>query len=133
MANADVVIPTVDLDQVADFASAVLAFGDTLSTVTGLDSWGPVVEDKDTLCGVPFIIVRWKFHEGNFGPYVAALIITETNEKLVITDGSSGVYAQLRALTDDTNRTEGLMASRGLRRSDYEVNGRAARTYYLAG
>lgn len=101
------------------------------ASLTG-DSWGDVVE-KDTLVGVPFIIVETKWHEGDFGAYAAVLAITKDNRRVVFTDGSTGIYAQLQRLQEMTGgRLAGIACRNGLRRSDYEHNGRSARTYYLA-
>ena len=114
------------------FADAATTFGDTLTTITGLDDWGPVLSDKDALIDVPFIITKWTFRDGDFGPYVAALVITKDDEKFVVTDGSTGIFVQLQALHAE-GKSGGVFCPKGIRRSDYEVNGRAARTYYLAG
>jgi len=124
----------ISTTQAADNFAAYLAQNETtLLKIEGLDDWGPVVQDKDELIEVPFIVTKWKFHDGNFGQYVSALILTDTDQKLVLNDGSTGIYAQLKAVTDETGKSENLLAPKGLRRSDYEMNGRAARTYYLAG
>ena len=119
-------------DKFATFAATAATFGDTITTVTGLDDWGPVISDKDALIDCPFIIVKFAFRDGDYGEYVAAEIITSDDEKFVVTDGSAGIYRQLKALAED-GKTGAVFAPKGLRRSDYEMNGRAARTYYLAG
>ena len=133
--KVDVVKANVDVSKIASWTDAVQALDSTagIASISGLEEWGPVVKDKDSLIDVEFLIVEWKFHQGNFGEYAAALILTPDNEKHVLTDGSSGIYAQLKQLTAETGRTQGLHAKKGLRRSDYEINGKPASTYYLAG
>ena len=48
--------------------------------VNNLADYGPglvVVTNKDTLIGVPMMIVNYRFHEGDNGPFVSAVGITK--------------------------------------------------------
>lgn len=116
----------------ADAFAALNAAGLIVADVADFDdsAWGPTIDDKDKLLGTPFLIAEAKFHQGDFGPFVACLCVNEHGEKFVFTDGSTGVYRQMENISDKHNGP--VFAPRGLRRSDYEKDGRAARTYYLA-
>lgn len=95
-----------------------------------------MLENKDTLIGVPFFAVAWNFTMGDHGEYVAVKLITQDNQKLIVTDGSSGIYQMLAHYSKQTGRKGGLFCRKGLRRSDYTFTDetgkeKAARTYYL--
>lgn len=90
---------------------------------------------KAGLVGVPFIILRWRFHQGDFGDFVSCEVVTNRNERFILNDGSTGIYAQLRAFTDSHNGLQGnLVVRQGLTQSDYisEVTGEPATTFYLS-
>jgi len=107
---------------------------------TGFD----VVDSKDQLIGKPFIILEWRFNDGDYGVFVSCLVVTEDNRKMILNDGSSGIRAQLESVTkrreaagsDQPQR--GLMCKRGLTVSRYQYvdsasgESRPAATYYLA-
>jgi len=101
--------------------------------------------DKDRLVGVPFVIVEWRFnHSAQYqGDFVSALVVTESGEKYVINDGSTGICTQLKSVLErriKNNRARpntGLTVRGGLRRSDYDTtdgdgNPIKATTYYLS-
>lgn len=95
-----------------------------------------MVENKDTLIGVPFFAIAWNFLMGDHGEYVAVRLVTEDNKKLVMVDGSSGVFQMLANYSKKTGRAGGLFCQKGLRRSDYTYTDeggkeKSARTYYL--
>lgn len=91
--------------------------------------------DKDSLLGVPFVIVDWREMSGTFGPYAFVEIVTKDNRHGFLTDGGVGITDQLRTVHMATGRRSGYVAKRGLRRSDYttEINGKPidGTTYYL--
>ena len=71
-------------------------------TVDSLEDYGTgfeVVESKDQLIGKPFIILEWRFNDGDYGVFVSALLVTEDNRKMILNDGSSGIRAQLESVT----------------------------------
>lgn len=103
----------------------------------GTDQFGPILSDKMVLVGLPFVIVKWNFYQGDVGEFVSAWVLTKTNDRLIMNDGSTGIYAQLRALTDATGQDSGLICRHGLRVSEYDwtkpdgtVGGRA-KTFYI--
>lgn len=79
-------------------------------------------EGKGTLVKTPFVIVYWGFSLGDYGEFVTAFVMTEDGRKLILTDGSTGIYAQLSEYTEKTGRQAGMMVKRGLRRSDYHIS-----------
>lgn len=101
-------------------------------------------DDKGRLVKQPFVILEWKFNKGDFGEYVAALIVTKSNERFVLIDGSTGINKQLADVTmqrlrrGDAKPQQGLLCEKGLRVSEYEYvdsktgESRPAKTYYLA-
>lgn len=116
-----------------------------------------IVDNKDKLIGVPFLIVQWRFNEsdkyknedGTNGTFVSAEIMLTDGTLLVLNDGSTGIARQLRELSD--RRIEaghgmpyaGRAVNKGLRKSEYDlpiekvVNGKIVTedthgvTYYL--
>lgn len=86
-------------------------------------------DDKRKLIGVPLFVMEWKFsisdtvQRGDESvEYVTVRIVGERGGKTikaVFADGSTGIYKQLRAYTDRTGRTRGMMVPNGLRVSDY--------------
>jgi hypothetical protein len=96
--------------------------------------------DKGRLIGIPFVVLDWSFSpstdfEGR--EFVTVRIVTESGAKLILNDGSTGVYAQLRSITDTHEFNPAFRVRKGLRVSEYEYenpNGTKARarTFYLA-
>lgn len=108
-----------------------------------------IVDNKDRLIGVPFLIVQWRFNEsekfknddGTNGSFVSAEIMLSDGALLVVNDGSTGIARQLRELSDRRIAAghampyAGRAVNKGLRKSEYdtEVNGKMQHgvTYYL--
>ena len=126
-----------------------------------LQSLGTVVEDfseygsgfdlvdKDTLVGVPMMIVEWKMIRSDKvvegGQFVAVSAITSDDKKVVFVDGGTGVMEQLAHVSLSREekgvpvegRNRGLIARKGLRSSSYQVadnKGKMmnATTFYIA-
>jgi len=86
-------------------------------------------DDKRKLVGVPLFVMEWKFstsetvtRDGELVEYVSCRIVGERGGKTikaVFADGGTGIYSQLRAYTNRTGRTRGMMVPNGLRVSDY--------------
>jgi hypothetical protein len=105
------------------------------------------LDDKGQLINVPFFVNRWWFtdsdefgREGQFAVMhciVSRKVLTPAGEthKVVVTDGSTGIMAQLREITKETERTGRLLVRHGLRVSQYtaatDEGPKAAKTYYL--
>lgn len=98
--------------------------------VTTIDDY-PKLDDKAELIGVPFMIVKFWFSEGEMGTYVTMKVLTKDNRKFTVVDGSTGVCAQLEETARVTGRNGGVMARDGLRVSEYTYRGQPAKTFYL--
>lgn len=101
------------------------------------------LDDKSQLINVPFFINRWWFAEGDMGEFAVLRCVTSRpvrtpageTDKVVVSDGSTGIFRQLREVTKKTERTAALMVRNGLRVSQYtaetESGPKMAETYYL--
>jgi hypothetical protein len=103
------------------FSDLVAELGeDSVDVVLGgQDQYGPILEDKGRLVGVPLLIVKWNFHPGKGGDFVSLWILTQTGERYIVNDGSTGIKEQLQTYTAETGRNAMLRADRGFSRSDY--------------
>lgn len=105
------------------------------SEVVETDQFGPILDDKDKLVAVPFIVIDWEFHKGDFGEFVTVKVMTFAGDKFLLNDGSTGIAAQLRETYDEKGAVVPFRCMKGLRRSDYEkvVDGKTipASTYYI--
>jgi len=99
-----------------------------------------LLEDKNKLSGVPCLFMTWSFSDGEFGEFVAARVIAKLDNgsiaKYVVTDGSTGIYEQLRDFTKEHGgEIVGLKVMGGLRPSTYdkEIDGKMtkATTFYI--
>lgn len=96
-----------------------------------------LLENKDHLVGVPFALLKWQFYPGKFAQeFVTIMVVTQDGKKYLVNDGSQGLCKQLYELTQSMGRHGGMVARKGLTRSDYEYtdeNGKShdACTYYL--
>lgn len=135
-------IPTETLAQVSSFNDAIALaediYGKDVIAVAAdvLGDGFRIVEDKDTLIGVSFFALSWNFVVGDHGEYVIVRAITQDDQKLLITDGSTGIRDMLSHYSKQTGRYGGLFCRKGLRRSDYTYTNdkgeeRDASTYYL--
>jgi hypothetical protein len=105
------------------------------------------LDDKSGLVNVPFFVNRWWFTDsdqfGQDGQFAVMRVITSRpimtpageTDKVVITDGSTGIYSQLRRITTKTGKTAALMVRHGLRVSEYTADTdqgpKQAKTFYL--
>lgn len=85
--------------------------------------------EKDALVNRPFKIRSWKFSNGDYGKYVIAFIVIHgTNENVLFTDGSAGIYRQLEHVTQDRLKNDNpypleyLLVPNGLRASEYGLD-----------
>ena len=123
----------------AQDARAILeqTYGSVLDSSRLFGDGAEFIKDKDRLVGVPFIICDWKFIvDGDSGnTYVNVLIMSPQGEKARFNDGSTGVYAQLREISEQFG-VVGIQVKNGLRKSEYdkEVDGKVtrAKTYYIS-
>jgi hypothetical protein len=81
-----------------------------------------VLKDKTQLVGVKSLFLRWRWHDGDFGDFVSAAVVTATGGRYVINDGSSGIAAQLRDYEQEhPGKDGGMVAYYGLRESSYST------------
>ena len=108
-----------------------------------------VLDNKDRLVDVPFMILDYRFHDGKQGEFVSVAIMTklpilvngEAQSKLVLNDGSTGIKDQLKRIENDrinkgNDVRRPIYCPKGLRKSEYEIeiDGELteATTYYIA-
>lgn len=133
------------LANITDFDSAMSALIDSGSVVEQITDYGngfSVVEDKRRLCGVPFLILEWKFNDSDMSdlPFASATIVTQSGEKLILNDGGSGIRDQLMRVAAKRGpgaALTGLLVPKGLAESNYmytDESGkeRPATTFYLS-
>lgn len=120
------------------FALVESTYGPVLTADSELGDGFAMLETKDVLIGTPLIFLSWSFSPGKYDEeFVSARVVTKDGGKYVVNDGGTGIRAQLREFSDSHGgRQGGLLARRGLRRSDYEYTddkGKAqeASTYYV--
>lgn len=87
-------------------------------------------DGKMQLENVPFYVKAWNFSRdtetGN--PYVILYVVTKNNDMFIITDGSTGIFAQMTELTKKriaqghAHPVEHLMVANGLRVSEYALH-----------
>ena len=117
----------------ADILAALGPVGDAADVLES-DQFGPILDNKDRLIGVPIYVIGWEFHDGDFGRFVTMMVMTKAGDKFLVNDGSTGIAAQLQE-TEEAKGVVPFLARNGLRRSDYEkeIDGKAsqATTYYI--
>lgn len=157
MANAtqELVVSGVDeatINRIDSFQAAFAAFSATdlkQEDMLYQASPYPLLEDKNTLVGVPFIITQVKWGEskkfvrnGESARFVILYIVTEGDELWTVTDGSTGIADQVQTLVADRQSRgvipadQGIYVKNGLTRSDYDYtdekgNVSPATTFYL--
>lgn len=131
-AIAPVEVPREVLRKQATFQD-VIDTGAAISHVGDYLGDGFSVADKATLIGTPFLILDWRFNEDESSQrgFVSVSIMTKHNEKFVVNDGGTGIMAQMQEI-QDAGVQPPLLVAKGLRRSDYTVEGVGdATTFYL--
>lgn len=78
-------------------------------------------DNKDRLVGMPFVVLAFNFNEGDFGEFASALLVTDRGDRIIMNDGSTGVYEQLLDIMKTTDKTGGIFFPRGLRKSTYDT------------
>jgi hypothetical protein len=92
--------------------------------------------DKSKLIDTPFVIVGFRYNDGNFGTFVSVQVIDKDNRHLVFNDGSTGVCQQIID-ADHQGLKLPLRVKGGLRVSEYTFHDPKtgteipATTYYL--
>lgn len=76
--------------------------------------------EKSRLVGESIIILQFSFTMGDFGEFAsAALFCPRTSDRLILNDGSTGIYYQLKELAK--KRMGGWGVPHGLRVSEYDT------------
>lgn len=149
-ASGEVVKPTRFLS--ADDYAGITSFDDALQLVqdklggeavlaSDLGDGFSVVDNKNALIGVMFIVLEVGFHtgdikkdDGTYGEFASLRIVTKDGRKLVINDGGTGIPEQIRALWKHKPETIGkpIMVPKGLRVSKYDhPQYGSSETFYL--
>lgn len=124
----------LSFDQYSDLFGVV-----DVTEALGTDQFGPILEDKERLIGVPFVLVYWAFnHSDTVGTDFATMfVLTADNQRYIINDGGVGIMPELLAYTSKNGgRNGGLVCRHGLRVSEYEYerpDGKKgkAKTFYI--
>lgn len=116
----------------AGFLAAMQELPEVFSAGQILGDGFAILKDKGMAVDREFLILDWTFHNGDQGEFVSMRIINPQGEKARINDGSTGICAQLRELTEK-GITGGIHCPNGLRVSEYLTpEGKPARTFYIA-
>lgn len=116
-----------EINGYADAAALLSDAGVDVETISDYGTGFSVNPDNEQLLGLPFVILSWRFNEGSYGErgFVSAEIVTKHNEKLILNDGSTGICAQLRTVSDQrlqrghAHPYAGLICPKGLTVSRY--------------
>lgn len=78
-------------------------------------------EDKRSLVGVPMVCLYAQLRTGDLGGYVVTRCVAKGGRKVVIVDGSTGMYDQLKTYMETHGGRWINIWNKGLRASDYKV------------
>jgi hypothetical protein len=135
--------PVYTTDQLAaikSFDDMMKLLADAGVEATEISEYGDgfsVETDKSSLVNVPFGILDYKFSKkGNFGEFAIVRIVTRDGRKLILTDGSTGIYAQCQDF-QKRGRSGGIMCPKGITVSEYDYideTGKVtpAKTFYFS-
>ena len=146
--NASSFYRDADLAALDSFQSVLDSFnslGLVPETMADYGTGFEICKNKDRLIDTDLVIVEWRFNVsevGSEGAFVSAAVVTKNGEKWILNDGGSGIYQQLRMVTDQRNRAghahpqAALMVKNGLTKSEYTYEGEKGKrtpavTYYL--
>jgi len=129
--------PEIDWAKIDNIADARAAMKLVVKSSDVIGDGAEFITDKNKLVEVPFLVLDWKFitDEETQREYVNVLIMGVNGDKARFNDGSTGIYAQLKQVSENVGKV-GIEVKQGLRRSDYikVINGKneKATTYYLS-
>lgn len=119
-----------------DILKQLEANGEIMSAAELGNGWGVLgSKEKGRLVGVPLLVLSYNMNDGDNGEFVSMQVVTNT-ERLIVNDGSTGIYQQLKDLSED-GETRAIYCKHGLRRSDYTYTDpktkeeKEATTFYL--
>ena len=96
-------------------------YGDVKEASEELGNGFGILSDKSVLVGKEMLIISWKWHDGDHGPFVSAPVVTRDGGRYILNDGSTGIAGQLRVYENATGRDGGLRVKQGLRVSSYST------------
>ena len=138
--NTSPIYDTETLASIKSFEDAMAVLEQSGVKVTDITDYGDGfgVVDKKDLVGVPFVILDWKFAEGEYGQDFAIVrAVTKDDRKVIFTDGSekSGIRPQVKDF-EAKGSTGGILCPKGLTVSEYVyVNDKGekspSKTYYF--
>jgi len=130
--DAEIVVPqrfsTEQLAGVKSFEDAVRLAAqqhDGLVDSLELGDGFRICDDKDKLVGKHFVIMEWEYGKHlqyGLSKFVIVRLVTAQNEKVIITDGSTGIMRQLETMKEVEGRLGGINCQEGLRVSEYGLN-----------
>ena len=96
---------------ITSYEDAVRAINEAGGKIESAADYGNgfAVVEKETLIGIPLLLIEWRFNEGDNGDFVSVEALTKNGEKVVFNDGSTGLRDQLHLIT--TRREEAGVAS----------------------
>jgi hypothetical protein len=119
-----------------DILKQLEAKGEVMSSSEMGNGWAILSgKEKARLCGVSLLVLAYNFNDGDNGEFVSAQVVTNS-ERLIVNDGSTGIYQQLKDLSE-AGETRAIYCKRGLKRSDYTFTDpktkeeKEATTFYL--
>src|SRR5438270_347349 len=78
-----------------DILKQLEANGEIMSAAELGNGWAVLgSKEKGRLVGVPFLVLSYSMNDGDNGEFVSAQVVTNT-ERLILNDGSTGIYQQL--------------------------------------
>lgn len=121
-----------DINRVVTWDEAIAESGFAPEDITYLSSPYTILkgDEKAVLLNKPFYARAWRFavDKDTERPYVVVHAVTKENDLFILTDGSTGIYAQFVALTrrrleeGHASPVEHAMIVNGLRVSEYGLN-----------
>lgn len=128
------------LGDIKSFSDALAVLETAGVAITDITDYGDgfAVVAKDALVKVPFVILDYKFADGDYGEnFTIIRAVTKFDQKVIITDGGTGIRKQVEDL-DRRGVVGGVLVPNGLTVSEYsytdEKTGEVtpAKTYYFA-
>lgn len=143
------VLDDANLAAIGTLADALSMLADAGINADDFKDYGngfTICKDKRTLLGKPLVVIQWRFSKGKYDDdFVSAALITESGEKVILNDGSTGIREQLRTVTkrrlsagaSESAAHAGLTVRNGLTVSEYTYTNEKgeetpAQTYYFA-
>lgn len=139
------------MGDVKSFDDAMALLADAGISIKNVEEYGEgfkVCDNLMQLVSVPFIILDISFSTGDFGEFAILRVVTKYDEKFIITDGSTGIYRQVKGYIQKTGETSGYAVPRGLTVSEFRFSeetgsvvrpgepgydkAKPAKTFYLA-